>query len=395
MRQTIKFSIIEVIFHLAAWALIFLSPLLFVREMMNDGVEMEYLVIFFLPILVMVVFYSNYVLFVPRLLFKSRPWLFTLCNIALVASLSYANFYVHRSFAPPFKPKHEMVEERMPREDRRPPLPVDDRHPRKFDDGEHRPHHEHGLRRGGRHQKRKPYNHIRLFNDVLVLLFFILIAVLLRYTKRWFSSYSHMKELEKEKAEVELKNLKSQLNPHFLFNTLNNIYALIGIKQEKAQEAVLDLSRLLRYALYEGEQQYVTLSKEVDFVNNYIKLMKLRLANSVSVNAEFNVGTQGNLPIAQMLFITLVENAFKHGVSLSEPSFINMQLSVSDDKKVSFTIENSSFPKGKQDKSGSGIGIENLKRRLELLYPDNYTYNVSADNSVYRAELKINLNASL
>lgn len=389
MEHSSKIGIVGLFLHLAAWLLVFISPLLFAREMLNDGFELNYLAIFLFPFVLMVMFYTNYALLIPKLLFKAKHSLFFLSNLFLIVALSFSIFYVHDRTFPPFR-RQQNVEMRMidgPQYREGESMTNENREGaiKKRSELKHR----------DGHPKHREKFRIRILNDVLILLFVGVVSVLLRYTMRWFSALSKMKDLEKEKAEVELKNLKSQLNPHFLFNTLNNIYALIGVNQEKAQQAVMDLSKLLRYALYEGNQCYVTLEREVEFVDNYIKLMRLRLSNSVSVTTAFNVGGHGNLLIAQMLFITLVENAFKHGVSLTQPSFISIQLEVTGENEVTFSIENSSFPKGKQDKSGSGIGIENLKRRLELIYPGNYTYVVSADSQIYRATLSIKITDSL
>ena len=122
-------------------------------------------------------------------------------------------------------------------------------------------------------------------------------------------------------CEAELQNLKSQLNPHFLFNTLNNIYSLIAFSPEKAQEAVHDLSRLLRYVLYESSQPFVSLEKDFDFLRNYVELMRIRLPKHVELKTNIVASSPGTL-IAPLLFISLVENAFKHGVSNNKPSFI-------------------------------------------------------------------------
>lgn len=360
--------------------------------MQNDGIVMNCFFVFIFPLALMLMFYANYFSLIPNLLFKSRYCWFLVCNAFLVAGLAFSLFYVHSVTDPSFKPSHEMTQPHRGNADDRPPLPFDENFP---------PHEqpERTFPKSKQHHvgrpPMKPKENIRILNDILVLLFVCLVSVLLRYTKRWFSSYSEMKDLEKEKVEVELLNLKNQLNPHFLFNTLNNIYALIGIQQDRAQQAVLDLSKLLRYALYEGEKSFVTLQNEADFIENYIKLMKLRLPDSVKVTYRLSVVPFGNLPVAQMLFISLVENAFKHGVCLSKPSFIDMNLSVNDDKVVSFSIENSFFPKDDQDKSGSGVGIENLKRRLQLLYPGRFSYNVTANDLVYKAILQIQLNDCL
>lgn len=132
--------------------------------------------------------------------------------------------------------------------------------------------------------------------------------------------------MEQERTEAELKNLKNQLNPHFLFNTLNNIYSLIAISPERAQSAVLELSKLLRYVLYENTQPYVPMEKELEFNHNYIELMRLRLARHVQVDVNIPTGLCRGYKIAPLLFITLIENAFKHGTSASTRSFVKINM---------------------------------------------------------------------
>lgn len=353
--------------HIAAWALVFTSPFVMVRDMEQGGIKLNYFVSFFLYIFFLVVFYFNYFLLIPKLLFKSKYTLFVILNVCLISVSTYSSFYVHTHADHPLPPKKEMVQNKGNEV-------MDVK--KEMKDGHHRRHV--GPAFG-------------LMHDVSLLFLVAVISILVRFTMRWFSSIEERRMLEQSKTEMELKNLKNQLNPHFLFNTLNNIYALIGISQDKAQQAVLDLSKLLRYVLYDGQQPFVPISQEVDFIQNYVKLMKLRLSNSVSVTSNFNLGENSNLQIAQLLFISLVENAFKHGVSLTQPSFIDMSLTVDNNKQVNFIIKNSYFPKTKNDKSGSGIGIDNLKRRLDLLYPESYTYSAAIEDNTYTAKLILNL----
>ena len=186
-----------------------------------------------------------------------------------------------------------------------------------------------------------------------------------------------------------MQNLKSQLNPHFLFNTLNNIYSLIAFSPEKAQEAVHDLSRLLRYVLYDSSQPMVPLEKELDFIRNYVELMRIRLPEHVKLTTDISSATS-ETQVAPLLFISLIENAFKHGVSHNKPSFIDLKIH-QEGTRIVCSIRNSDFPKDNgQDKSGSGIGLQNLSRRLELLYPSHhiFTYGQKGDEYVCLLELQ-------
>ena len=218
------------------------------------------------------------------------------------------------------------------------------------------------------------------------------LSVAIRMTIGWFKVERIQQMFEKERAEAELKNLKSQLNPHFLFNTLNNIYSLIAFSPEKAQEAVHGLSGLLRYVLYESSQPQVRIEKDLNFIRDYVDLMHIRLPKQVDVKTNIQTGSTGIL-IAPLLFISLVENAFKHGVSNSKPSFIHIDIH-QEANQIICLIRNSYYPKNPtQDKSGSGIGLVNLRKRLELIYPGQYTFECGKEGEIYRTYLSITFNS--
>lgn len=218
----------------------------------------------------------------------------------------------------------------------------------------------------------------------------IILSVVVKLSETWAKWENQKKQMKAELQENELKNLKNQLNPHFLFNTLNNIYALIPISKERAQQTVHELSQLLRYLLYDNNEREVPLEKDLLFVKNYISLMRLRLNSLVTLNEKIDVNGGQGKSIAPLLFISLVENAFKHGVSSDKPSFIDIVIKVNGDK-VHCRVENSYFPKNENDKSGSGIGIINLKRQLDILYADKYSFNIEKKGERYIADLTIEL----
>ena len=190
-----------------------------------------------------------------------------------------------------------------------------------------------------------------------------------------------------ESMTAELTWLKHQLNPHFLFNTLNNISSLTQIDPDKAQESIGQLSDLLRYALYDSEAERVPLESEVEFMDNYIDLMALRCNELTTVTKELEA-PQGHVEVAPLLFISLVENAFKHGVNARYPSFVRVSMRYQDGQLL-FRCQNSLFEKQGSDHIGSGIGLENMKRRLELLYPGRYTYKQQADDGTYTVEVSL------
>lgn len=196
-------------------------------------------------------------------------------------------------------------------------------------------------------------------------------------------------EEKRRHAEDELKWLKNQINPHFLFNTLNNISALINIDAENAQDCISWLSDLLRYAMYDTSKQYVPLNKEVEFMKDYISLMKLRCNSKTTVKSEFDVET-GTIQIAPLLLISVIENAFKHGVSASQPSYISIFMKEKGGQ-LFFECNNSNHAKGESDHSGSGIGLTNMKRRLELLYPERFECKHTSDKEKFKITIRIEL----
>jgi len=192
-------------------------------------------------------------------------------------------------------------------------------------------------------------------------------------------------KLKNEKTKAELMLLKSQVSPHFFFNTLNNLYGLVTKDAQKAQELILKLSDMMRYSIYEGEKEMVTAGEEVGFLKNYIELHRVRYHKEISV--EFNYNIDENQQVAPLLFIILLENAFKHGVeSLREKAYVKMELTTSQNQ-LHFSIENS-FQK---TDAQSGIGLKNLKRRLALIYPNCHELSFSETENIYQAQLILKL----
>ena len=208
------------------------------------------------------------------------------------------------------------------------------------------------------------------------------VSVAVRMTGEWYRA-------ENLRTEAELQHLKSQLNPHFLFNTLNNIYSLIQIDQERAQGAVHDLGQLLRYVLYDSAEDTVPVRKELEFLQDYIALMRIRLPRHVDVQVSLPEAPSSRA-MAPMLFISLIENAFKHGVSHEEASFIDIRIREGEDRLVC-DIRNSDHPKADGDRSGSGLGLKNLSQRLEMIYPGRYTFTQTREDGVFVSHLDIPL----
>lgn len=206
-----------------------------------------------------------------------------------------------------------------------------------------------------------------------------------------FKSISDERKLEvmkRQSLQAEMEYLKYQINPHFFMNTLNNIHALIDIDAESAKDCVIELSKMMRYVLYESGAHELSLQNELMFVSNYINLMKVRYTDDVDIRFDYPHTRTSDIFIPPLLFIVFVENAFKHGVSYKEPSFIHISVTC-DRKHVNFTVENSRHPLAAGAHKKAGIGLDNVKKRLELIYADNYSLNIDSSPKTYRAELII------
>lgn len=301
----------------------------------------------------MIVFYVNYLFLIDRFLYKQKTKEFIIINILLIVVMASLMYLAH---------DYVMT------------LNLDGR-PR------------------GRRRRYTSIPYVFIASNVFSLALIVGLSVAIKMSARWAKVESQRKELEKERTEAELKNLKSQINPHFLLNTLNNIYALIEFNPPKAQTAVEELSKLLRHLLYDNNEKYVPLKSEVEFMKNYIELMRIRLSKNVTLSTNIDIAPASSTLIAPLIYISLIENAFKHGISGNKDSFIDIQLKEKPNGVIEFLCKNSAFPKTDSDKSGSGIGLNQVKRRLELLYPDSYTWNQNLQEtdgrSVFTSHLTI------
>ena len=204
-----------------------------------------------------------------------------------------------------------------------------------------------------------------------------------------FEQWKWVQNLKAEKSKTELSLLRAQINPHFFFNTLNNLYALTIKNSMEAPGVILKLSDMMRYTIYEGEKETVKLGDEINYLNNYIELHKIRYKKSVEITFKHDIDT--NLTITPLLYIILLENAFKHGIeTLTENAFIHINL-YEDPNFIYFDIENNFDPK--EINETNGIGIQNLKRRLSLLYNQNHELLVDKTNNIYKTTLKISKHA--
>ena len=292
----------------------------------------------------LVVYFANFYLFGPYLFFRRRYWLFVLCNLLLILGANYGFVYGY------FAIKHNV-----------PSMPA------------------------------KAW--MGFFSGAFMFFLLNVVTVAVAIGIRHFIRVRQLKQqLKDEKAkntEAELAWLKNQINPHFLFNTLNNISSLTQIDADAAQDAIAQLSDLLRYAMYETNKNTVPLGGEVEFMRNYIELMKLRCNEQTSVNYQLSIDSE-QVEVAPLLFVSLIENAFKHGVSSGRPSAISIKLE-QHQGQLTFVCDNTNYPKNDKDRSGSGIGIENTRRRLELMYADRYEWEQTLEDNIYHVMIKLKL----
>jgi len=230
----------------------------------------------------------------------------------------------------------------------------------------------------------------RLFFPLFPSLFVFAISTAIKITNEWFRAEKQKKEMENEKLHSELAFLKSQVNPHFLFNILNNICSLARKKSDDTENAIIQLSRIMRYMLYDSKDEKVSLEKEVEYLQNYIDLQRLRISDSVIINFAIEGNTEGKM-IEPMLLIPFVENAFKHGVSYLESSHIEIRLAV-ESGHLLFRVENNRIKKNDDPvQQESGIGLKNVLRRLDLIYPGTHSITLEENAAKYIVNLDISL----
>ncbi len=240
-----------------------------------------------------------------------------------------------------------------------------------------------------------PDNHPHSFNFMRMFfgtffpsLFVLALSTTLRITNEWFKNEKQKKEMENEKLISELAFLKSQVNPHFLFNVLNNICSLARKKSDHTEDAIIRLSHIMRYMLYESKDEKVSLEKEMEYLQNYIELQRLRISDTVIINFRLH-GNPEDRMIEPMLLIPFVENAFKHGISYLEESGIDILVKVTG-QGIFFRVENNVIRKPAENTGvESGIGLKNVLRRLDLLYPSLHEISIQDDGLKYLVELTI------
>lgn len=329
---------VAVIIHSTVWLCLFFYPFLFHYVPINDG--RAFLRIFLSLLLMIFFFYSNSYFLIPKLLQAKKIALYSLSVIVFVAFTAYANGLIQFLLNPAIEKKPEL------------------------------------------------YN-TAWNSGLMAAIVSWIISSGLKITGEWLRSEERRKNSENEKLRSELSFLKTQVNPHFLFNALNNIYALENKKSPHTGEAILKLSELVRYMLYETSSEKVPLENELEYIRSYIDLQKLGIQKEIRIS--FNIiGKSEGKCIAPMLLIPLVENAFKHGIHYKENAPIDILLSINNDE-LFLKVENYFEKKKHIIDETKGIGHTNLRKRLELLYPGKHELNIKTDNQKFIAILKLNL----
>lgn len=404
----------ETIIYLTLWLLMFMAPVLSlgIRTAYSEDISFDWSEVMmvwreYIPFFIVFLIHNH--LLAPILVYRQRKWTYVgMCVVIVCIFQVYQcnhrpNFRNHREF------RLEMMAERGPRgpmgDDDRPPLPhdegfgeppmepfeateaTDSASIRRYEPDDYRP------RRKPRFEERRHDPRARLFmgqHDIIAIVILLLMMGLNIGIKLYFKQRGDRKrleQLEKENLEQQLEYLKYQINPHFLMNTLNNIHALVDIDPEKSKQTILELSKMMRFVLYEGNKQGVPLDREIAFLQNYIQLMKLRYTDKVKISVEVPQELP-NKEVPPLMFITFVENAFKHGVSYRQDSFIDIAISI-EDGRVVFNCRNSRIPQ-EDDKHG-GVGLANVKKRLELIYGNYYTLDIKDEEDIYTVKLTLPL----
>lgn len=327
---------ITVLLHFLVWICLFFYPFLFHYLPLNDS-HAIFRVLFFL-LLVSSFFYANSHVLIPRVLGKKKILLYLVLSLIFLGLVATGSGYIQIWLNPTAKNAEWL------------------------------------FRRG--------------INTGLVAgLLAWVISSAIRVTTEWFKNQQMIKTTANEKLKAELNFLKSQVNPHFLFNALNNIYALQSKNAPGTGEAILRLSELIRYMLYETGPDYVSLDKEIAYIRNYIELQKLGLSEQVKIDLQVTGETSGK-NIRPMLLIPLVENMFKHGISYMGDSLLSMRIDITENA-LEIRTSNPYLDKGEQ-KENHGIGLDNLKKRLQLLYPSRHEFSATVANDRFETYLKIN-----
>lgn len=313
-------------------------------------------------------FYFNLKILIPELLSKKKVFLFIGITILIYLIICIVVPWIiqqHFMPQPPFHPDHPFHEGS-----------------RFGFSGENR----------FRGQMKRPQDIMRKLNLYTQSTYFLIVFIIstgLKVVAQWYEAKQRLKEMENSRTQAELSFLKSQIHPHFLFNSLNSIYYLTLSKDDRAPQAIMFLSNFLRFVTTDSEKNYIPLEKEIKMLEEYMELQSLRSSEKIDLKFELK-GDFNNQNIMPLTFIPFVENAFKYGISAHVDCFIHLKIELNN-RVLCFNLENSIIPSQRDIAESSGVGLKNVKQRLELAYPGQYVLEIKNNHSVFSVYLKINL----
>lgn len=398
----------EHIIYTSIWLLLYISPLasLYMRMSSNPDITFSWHEILnaweFNTVWLVLMLIHNFLL-LPILILKRRTWQYLMLASALLISCTFASFLIR-----PAGPRFDDKDKRMEMSDTNYYIcgESDSCHaPGLCQKMEHDPKEDMCRKpiHGGKPFPRPRYtpDELRPISPVPMLgpgeavAFFggLMLMGMNLGVKLYFKTQEDREQqerLEKQDLERQLEYLRYQVNPHFFMNTLNNIHALVDINPERAKTTIVELSKMMRYILYEGDKKYIPVQREALFLNNYIELMRLRYSSRVSISLDMPE-MMPDVMLPPLLLIIFVENAFKHGVSYAAPSFIDIKVEVTQDK-LKFRCRNSrQEQKPDEKKKKGGVGLANARRRLDLLFPNRYNLEIKENDKEYDVQLEIPL----
>lgn len=356
------------IVHLAGWLLFISLPITIVSRESDPDIELKLLgsASFWVFVMIfMAVFYLNYLLLIPRIYLKQQYLLYLGCFLAGILIVYYTQPFENLVF----QKFHQEESFEAMRPGPPPPMFGNELPP-----------------------PPRPVQNDRAAIDFVSLVLFVVvwvIAMAARISEQWRLSEKKIILSEADKAQAELAFFKAQINPHFLFNTLNNIYSLAVSQNENTAPSIMKLSKMMRYITEEATENFVPLEDEIECLRNYIDLQKLRLNKKTEVSLKVNVADD-QIKIAPLILMTFVENAFKYGVSSHYASTIQIQIE-SAANEIRFFCQNKIF-NSTHDLNRAGVGIANTKKRLDFLYAGHYDLEIAQDNELFSVHLKLKSN---
>ncbi|MDT0606807.1 sensor histidine kinase [Croceitalea rosinachiae] len=347
MKKLIKIK--EIWIHIIVW-ICFLSFPIGISFGELGKVDPNFLPRFILQPLVLV--YVNYLFLVPKFLLKKKLLAYIIISVLFIL---FFNVIINSYFFPaPFKKFLELTDTIVLTEQ----------------------------------EKMLPFRQLPYAMSFIFSLAFFLLGGVLGLVKEFYKKDKVNQEIKVQSKETELQFLRAQLNPHFLFNSLNSIYSLVRNKSREAPEAVITLSELMRYMLYEAREEMVPLSKEISYIKNFIHLQRFRLKDSSALKLKI-IGEYQDKKIPPLLLIPFVENAFKYGTDFNGKTDINIKMEIYNENFF-FEIKNK-IGLHRKDKINSGIGLNNIENRLRLIYPDNHALKINKNGGTYSVQLELNL----